>query len=986
MSESEKQQISPSVIDLQICKSDLDNSEIFEADPAVQQIIESDVRDHNSSINVNNTGNVSPPQPQYGPIIQDLGSEDEIHSHQGSGQEYQVEEPCEGPQVVQQPAQQQAVQQLQTTQDGQESNVIIKQVHYHRTLHYHVAPVYQGSVIKGDIVGSKVEARDTNIGAIGGSQQPLAIGGSEEQAALAWLGEVASTSSQVPALCGSEQPPALPWHEEEREVLHSGNSSVSNQPLALPAPELQMSPPSNGQLEENMATTPAGQLGTQSRPAVRQIEPSNEETEQTETQDSRDSTLDRPSVQSHAVEEKSFVGEDTDITTPKVTGTQQSPVIRGPKQQAALPWLGEGTSGISAVDDPEQRPALSWHEGEGTHYSGGSLASNETLLPTATEACASLSMNEESQDQMQALVDKSLLVSAKSRKRTNGQSADVRHCSEEDEISEDEYDIESSENFKRRRICQPTTASNSRQTHARHQRNKSRPTPSNLTESQEKDEMNPTDSKQSNDANLATNKRDIKVKQYETSILKMTEMYNKERDIQTLIKFKSLLTLIEVFWTKILCKMTITNYERQFVAPEKLWSNLTDEISSERSSEITMKPYISKIKEVFKLGEEFFSNDKYIHAIVAFYATAKLHRHSGKANETLRGGILSCFEKAGLVVEKIQRSQQTADVAKNHVIPLMYEMIDFLKQIQSPNQLMEKLETKSKEFFMEKKFIPAAVALHIKAQLHKDINEGDDSLHGVLLSIEQISSIIEDKIEQKQTKALDHLMSLNNEMTDFLGLIQISNYSRFIEEIQIKATGFDLEQKFISAVVLYYVTAKLHQLNNKGNQTVIGIEQSVERIKDIVTKKMSKQDLVKKIVMDYVIPLVHEMITFLRSIKGSSHKVKVEKEAWCLYNIGFCYDYCDDYQEYANMNESATVLMNAELENEGPTYRLYGICLYYAGEAYDRMGKMEKAVELYKKSLEATKNANDYLSIKNKNAEIKLTKRSLKMAESKLRK
>nr|XP_039261119.1 uncharacterized protein LOC120337420 [Styela clava] len=75
-----------------------------------------------------------------------------------------------GPVDVHQPARHQVVHQQPTTRNVVMSrNVVIKHIHHHRTHHYHAAPVYQGSVIKGDIVGSKAQIKDASIGAIGGT-------------------------------------------------------------------------------------------------------------------------------------------------------------------------------------------------------------------------------------------------------------------------------------------------------------------------------------------------------------------------------------------------------------------------------------------------------------------------------------------------------------------------------------------------------------------------------------------------------------------------------------------------------------------------------------------------------------------------------------------------------------------------------------------------------------------------------------------------
>ncbi|XP_077965599.1 uncharacterized protein LOC120334466 [Styela clava] len=218
MSDYEKQQIVPSVIDKQIIqsnpidqqtdKSDLTDPETVEADPAVQQIIESDIIDNNSSNDSDNSGSESPPlqpQEQYGPIIQDVGSEDEAHGEQGSGQEYQVQEPGNGLGFVPQPSHN--LQPQVVRQEGRTGNIVIHNIYYQRTLQ----------------VRTRNEVNNAIIGAIGGGiAQPQVTGGLGEQAALAWLNEGASARRQVSALGGPGQRPDLHWHDE-------GGSNRGNQ-------------------------------------------------------------------------------------------------------------------------------------------------------------------------------------------------------------------------------------------------------------------------------------------------------------------------------------------------------------------------------------------------------------------------------------------------------------------------------------------------------------------------------------------------------------------------------------------------------------------------------------------------------------------------------------------------------------------------------------------------------------------------------------
>ncbi|XP_077965610.1 uncharacterized protein LOC144411859 [Styela clava] len=468
---------------------------------------------------------------------------------------------------------------------------------------------------------------------------------------------------------------------------------------------------------------------------------------------------------------------------------------------------------------------------------------------------------------------------------------------------------------------------------------------------------------------------------FEESGLKMMEIYENEEASQgwNLSWWTtSLSSLIALVWGFICCNIFHKDFARQGMAGN-FQSKLVHQFL--KADNELMKPFFSKVGDVVKLGKEFSSKGKYIHAIVAFYSASKLYRQSDRKDES-RKDIWTCFSEAGIVAFQLLTNSQTEDIAQNHVIPLMHEITDFLMPIHSQSQFAEELETKSKEFVEEKKFISATVTLYIAAKLHKETNEGDDSAHGVLSCIEQISLVMEEMIKQKQTKTLGHVISLITEMTDFIGMIEISNYSQFINEMKSKAKEFDSEEKLIPSVVSFYVTAKLHGLNNKGDQSVREIVQSVYQI-SLVVEKMTKQHSVKKIVIDHVIPLMRELLEIVQTIKDSTHKVRVEQEAWCLYNIGVCYSYCDEYQEYANINNSAIILIERELE-EPQTYQIYGHCLNNAGVAYRRMGNVEKAVELYKMALEAYSNAEDFSSDKDKIDDIESTRKNLRRNESKL--
>nr|XP_039248882.1 uncharacterized protein LOC120326628 [Styela clava] len=377
-------------------------------------------------------------------------------------------------------------------------------------------------------------------------------------------------------------------------------------------------------------------------------------------------------------------------------------------------------------------------------------------------------------------------------------------------------------------------------------------------------------------------------KEYEESSLEMIEMYNREAStLNRPWNLRPMLTVIAIIWKIIFCKISSNILNKSVDDTVKTYLVLLSQFSNSSVDDKQLEQFAGHTEELANLAEHFKNEGETIHAVVAYYALAKLH---------------------------------------------------------------------------------------------KLVNKTPGSVQGILSCIEQISLVMEEMIKQKQTKTFIHVISLITEMTDFIG--SISNYSQFIDKLKGKAKKFASEEKFISFVISCYVAAKLHGLNDKGDQSVRGIQQSVYQIK-LAVKNMTKQDSMKKIVIDHAIPLMYEIFEFLRTTKCSSHKVRVEAEACCLFHIGLCYYYCDEYQEFANMNETGIELLKRNLDKP-QTYLIYGLCLNNAGVAYEKMGNIEKAVELHKMSLEATINAEDYSSDKVKNEIIEFTRNNLRREESKL--
>ncbi|XP_077965604.1 uncharacterized protein LOC120334151 [Styela clava] len=115
----------------------------------------------------------------------------------------------------------------------------------------------------------------------------------------------------------------------------------------------------------------------------------------------------------------------------------------------------------------------------------------------------------------------------------------------------------------------------------------------------------------------------------------------------------------------------------------------------------------------------------------------------------------------------------------------------------------------------------------------------------------------------------------------------------------------------LHAIVSFYTIAKIYELNIDRPISVESISGCVFKIKIVVRSiRTGLSEKMRKIIKNTVIPLMQEMVSYLQSIKASSHKVRVENEAWCLCHIDRCYSYCNEYHEYANLNQLVVKLKN----------------------------------------------------------------------------
>nr|XP_039258196.1 uncharacterized protein LOC120334760 [Styela clava] len=95
--------------------------------------------------------------------------------------------------------------------------------------------------------------------------------------------------------------------------------------------------------------------------------------------------------------------------------------------------------------------------------------------------------------------------------------------------------------------------------------------------------------------------------------------------------------------------------------------------------------FSSRCDEVIQTGDLFRTAKKYVHAITAYYAAVKLHQYKDNGVQSLRG-ISVCVRQISIVVQSLANQEQNIEIIKDHVIPLMHEIMKFQQSIQCPNR------------------------------------------------------------------------------------------------------------------------------------------------------------------------------------------------------------------------------------------------------------------------------------------------------------
>ncbi|XP_077972206.1 uncharacterized protein LOC144427208 [Styela clava] len=86
-------------------------------------------------------------------------------------------------------------------------------------------------------------------------------------------------------------------------------------------------------------------------------------------------------------------------------------------------------------------------------------------------------------------------------------------------------------------------------------------------------------------------------------------------------------------------------------------------------------------KDVIQIGKYFRTAEKYVHSIAALYAAAKLNEYHNKGDQSSRE-IVICAQQIATIVKSLANQEPNIKIIKDHVIPLMHEVMKFHQSIQ----------------------------------------------------------------------------------------------------------------------------------------------------------------------------------------------------------------------------------------------------------------------------------------------------------------
>jgi len=135
----------------------------------------------------------------------------------------------------------------------------------------------------------------------------------------------------------------------------------------------------------------------------------------------------------------------------------------------------------------------------------------------------------------------------------------------------------------------------------------------------------------------------------------------------------------------------------------------------------------------------------------------------------------------------------------------------------------------------------------------------------------------------------------------------------------------------------------------------------------------------KVVVKDYMIPLMHDKLHYIKSTSSVSEQWKCLQVTWVLYYIEFSQGLVDQLKEREETQREGLKRMDEVFGENKIKHRVYGLFLNNLGAVCHKTSRYEEAASFYKQAIDAHKAATDY------DGDEEERKRNIELSENNLR-
>lgn len=267
----------------------------------------------------------------------------------------------------------------------------------------------------------------------------------------------------------------------------------------------------------------------------------------------------------------------------------------------------------------------------------------------------------------------------------------------------------------------------------------------------------------------------------------------------------------------------------------------------------------------------------------------------------------------------------------------------FKRKELSPEQVFG-FEDRTVKYLAEEKYDQAFTSMRKKMELGMELTYARD-----LMTFHKIALL--SRNSEKAARIRDELNDIiDKELPDVDA-----------DQLQAMADRFRDDEKYAEAMLFYRIAADIFEADYDAREAASGIANCCSGLRNAIKGfyKQTEHDN-RSLIQHHVVPLMRDLKTMLRDIKGIDNSFRTYCEAHCLHCIEYIEGHIKDYESCELTLVEAINLIETRLVDKYKKNRVYATLLHNLGYIYEVTGRLDAALKLYHKAVLADKNAVDY--------------------------